>query len=229
MRVQRGSLELFDVRPHPATKVYGRYDVGSPSSRRYEVEIRALDGWQNSCSCPEFDTNGLGTCKHIEAALHWCRERSFAAVRRATRSGPPSSFLYLATDPEPHVRLRLAESATSAERRTMARWCDAEGKLKQPVTECWSTFEQDVLAVGFVVAPEVARFAQRMLENEQRARRQRTVEASVCGAGSDQPGFRARLYPYQVAGVAFLASRGRALLADDMGLGKTAQTFACSG
>ena len=57
-------------------------------------------------------------------------------------------------------------------------------------------------------------------------RHRRAVEAEVRGAGRDQPGILATLYPYQVEGVAFLASRGRALLADDMGLGKTAQAIA---
>ena len=52
------------------------------------------------------------------------------------------------------------------------------------------------------------------------------MEADVRRAGVDQPQLRLRLYPYQVEGVAFLASRGRALLADDMGLGKTAQAIA---
>ncbi|MGB5735308.1 MAG: DEAD/DEAH box helicase, partial [Thiohalocapsa sp.] len=36
------------------------------------------------------------------------------------------------------------------------------------------------------------------------------------------------LYPYQTDGVAFLAGRGRALLADDMGLGKTLQAIAAA-
>jgi len=34
--------------------------------------------------------------------------------------------------------------------------------------------------------------------------------------------------PYQVEGVAFLAGRGRALLADGMGLGKTLQAIAAA-
>jgi len=48
----------------------------------------------------------------------------------------------------------------------------------------------------------------------------------VRAAGAEQPGLRMKLYPYQIDGVAFLASRGRALLADEMGLGKTAQAIA---
>ena len=34
------------------------------------------------------------------------------------------------------------------------------------------------------------------------------------------------LYPHQADGVAFLISKGRAILADDMGLGKTVQALA---
>jgi len=40
------------------------------------------------------------------------------------------------------------------------------------------------------------------------------------------PGIKARLFPYQTEGVAFLASRGRALLADDMGLARPCRRFA---
>ena len=36
---------------------------------------------------------------------------------------------------------------------------------------------------------------------------------------------RYALYPHQLAGVEFLASRGRAILGDDMGLGKTRQAI----
>ena len=53
--------------------------------------------------------------------------------------------------------------------------------------------------------------------------------ASVSGAsGGRLPEVQAKLYPYQTDGVAFLAGRGRALLADDMGLGKTLQAIAAA-
>src|SRR6185437_9343895 len=66
----------------------------------------------------------------------------------------------------------------------------------------------------------------RVCGEPERTARQRAVEAEVRAAGREQPGVRATLYPYQVEGVAFLASRGRALRADEMGLGKTAQAIA---
>ncbi|HEY6578271.1 MAG TPA: C-terminal helicase domain-containing protein [Rhizomicrobium sp.] len=35
----------------------------------YEVEIRTLDGFANSCGCIDHRVNGLGACKHIEGVL----------------------------------------------------------------------------------------------------------------------------------------------------------------
>ena len=225
-RVQRGSSELFDVQRHPSTRIYGRYDVGSPSARRYQVDLRALDAWQNGCSCPDFDTNGLGTCKHIEAALHWCRKHSKAAFSRASGLGPPASFLYVGHEPGPHVCARLGANATPAERRCVARWFGVDGRSKRPLAECWDDLEQDAIRANLTVPPEVSRLAARSIERIDGARRQKAIDARVRAAGNDQPGFGTRLYQYQVEGVAFLASRRRALLADDMGLGKTAQAIA---
>jgi hypothetical protein len=45
--------------------VFGAFRVSSG----YEVEIRSLEARDNSCGCPDFRVNGLGTCKHVEAVL----------------------------------------------------------------------------------------------------------------------------------------------------------------
>ena len=50
----------------------------------------------------------------------------------------------------------------------------------------------------------------------------------IRASGGRLPEVQAKLYPYQTDGVAFLAGRGRALLADDMGLGKTLQAIAAA-
>ena len=35
----------------------------------YKVEVRSLSECENSCSCADFRTNGLATCKHVEAVI----------------------------------------------------------------------------------------------------------------------------------------------------------------
>lgn len=42
----------------------------------YRVEIRSLEDLQNSCTCPDYKNNLIGTCKHIYAIqLRICTER----------------------------------------------------------------------------------------------------------------------------------------------------------
>ncbi|HZD04769.1 MAG TPA: DEAD/DEAH box helicase, partial [Longimicrobiales bacterium] len=64
-------------------------------------------------------------------------------------------------------------------------------------------------------------------EQEHR-RRAEALSERIRSSGGEVPGVAARLYPYQVEGVVFLAATGRALLADDMGLGKTLQAIAAA-
>jgi hypothetical protein len=226
VRRARGRSELFDVRPFPGTKVYGRYEVRSPSARCYEVTLRALDEPHNGCTCPDLATNLLGTCKHIEAALHALSTRAGRRVAAATRTGPVVSYLHLRFDPEPGLGVRLTAGATPAQRRVRIKHFRADGRLAAPLVERWPELQRDATDAGLEIPREVAELAERLRDAADRAARQRAVEAEVRAAGREQPGVRATLYPYQVEGVAFLASRGRALLADEMGLGKTAQAIA---
>ncbi len=228
VRRERGASDLFWVRLLAGGPMFGRHEVRSPSSNRYEVVIRALDEPHNGCSCPDFATNLLGTCKHIEAVLHRLRKRARRRFEEASRGGPPASYFYLGFGPDPEVRLRLSSGASPAARKLLARYFRADGRLASP-ERCAALFARiDRVAgeAGVEVPAEVKGFIARMREAEEREREGRAMEAEIRASGREQPGFRATLYPYQVDGVAFMASRGRAILADEMGLGKTAQAIA---
>lgn len=48
----------------------GYFSVFNPkSSSRYRVVFRGAESPWNYCSCPDFKTNQLGTCKHIESVV----------------------------------------------------------------------------------------------------------------------------------------------------------------
>ncbi|MBM3266430.1 MAG: DEAD/DEAH box helicase [Candidatus Sericytochromatia bacterium] len=221
----RGESDLFEV-AGPAGGVYGRYSVGSPSARSYEVVLRALDRPHNGCTCPDFETNLLGTCKHVEAALHHARRRDRRAFDLARDAGPPASYLFVAAGEQAGVGLRLVGQVDAPARAALGRLFHADGLLAGDLAEVWPDVEAAACAHEVEVPAEVWRLAARVRSLADRRRRQAETEREVLAAGAAQPGFRATLYPYQVEGVAFLASRKRALLADDMGLGKTAQAIA---
>ena len=47
----------------------GRYRVEGPSGRSHVVRLRFVWGAVHRCDCTDYEVQGLGTCKHIEAAL----------------------------------------------------------------------------------------------------------------------------------------------------------------
>jgi superfamily II DNA or RNA helicase len=227
-RISRGASELFDIRRRSGGRqgLLGEYEVASPSSRAYRVTLRALDAAHNGCDCPDFATNLLGTCKHVEAVLHHLRTDAPRRVKRALAEARATSYLHLVFEPDESVGIRLAEAARPVERRLSARFFGPDGRLRGSLPAAWPELERAAMEAGVEIPAEVARAGTRVVEAERLERRRHVVEAEVRGAGAEQPGLRMKLYPYQVEGVAFLASRGRALLADEMGLGKTAQAIA---
>ncbi|MEZ5448934.1 MAG: DEAD/DEAH box helicase [Thiolinea sp.] len=78
------------------------------------------------------------------------------------------------------------------------------------------------------VGEDAQAYVRSLAERASQQLRAQDIRAQIEASAGHLPGIKARLYPYQVAGVAFLAANGRALLADDMGLGKTLQAIAAA-
>ena len=199
-------------------------DPRAGPGRRYRVDIRSTGERINHCTCPDFATNRLGTCKHIEAVLLRLKRRGPNRYAQLARTGPAVPVVHLAWDVEDAPRIRL----TGPRSAKLERHFDTDGFLRSALPHAWGAAREAVLAVG-VVGPDVEEHTRRVGEEAAASVRAEAIRAEIRRAGSHLPGVNARLYPYQVDGVAFLASSRRALLADDMGLGKTLQAIvACS-
>ena len=158
-RQARGSSELFEIERRGSKGLYGGYQVSSPSSQAYQVTLRALDAPHNGCSCPDFATNLLGTCKHVEAVLRHLGTDAPRRLKRALAEGPPSSYLHLVFEPDQTVGVRLAPGARLSERRLAARHFGAGGCLSRPLGEAWPELAREAVEAGVEVPPEVTRQA----------------------------------------------------------------------
>src|SRR5262249_59621564 len=70
IRRQRALEGKFQIEGPAEDEVFGDYEVTNPSTGgQYQVTIRGFEVGDNACTCPDFRTNTLGTCKHIEAVL----------------------------------------------------------------------------------------------------------------------------------------------------------------
>jgi len=199
------------------------------TKKSYQVHIRSLDQRMNYCTCPDLATNRLGTCKHIEAVLHQARKRP--DYQQLKEAGSPLSFVYLAWESatRPVLRLYKTSQVESDLAALLTEYFSADGVFNGRVPEDFFRFSAQVSGrEDFLLGDDATQYVHQCAEDAAQAIRAQDISRNILRAHGVLPGIKARLFPYQSEGVAFLASRGRALLADDMGLGKTLQAIAAA-
>ncbi len=195
--------------------------------RSYQVHIRSLDARMNYCTCPDLASNRLGTCKHIEAVLHFAKKRP--GYKELKAKGSPLSFVYLAWESATNPQLRLYKTPELAADLAvlLGEFFDAQGLFKARLPEDFFRLAERVAGRDDIQLGEDAQqYVRQCAEDAMHQLRAQQISREIMQSHGVLPGVKAKLFPYQVEGVAFLASRGRALLADDMGLGKTLQAIA---
>lgn len=232
----RGRTEIASVEPLAARDpFFGAYRVRSYSGGVYEVEIRSLDGRENTCGCRDHAVNGLGTCKHVEGALYALRRGRARAFDRAAQEGCPWPELYLSRSDTPAVRLYLppAHRSEAALGAALDGLVSADGRLLGDPLDTLPAVERALSRLPAAGREaRVSRFVAPWLEEERRRRARDDERARLLAeAGRDEAvleALRLPLLPYQREGMLHLAFGERALLADEMGLGKTVQAIAAA-
>jgi len=226
LRRQRARAANFHILNHGKKRVFSEFTVTNPQSGGvYEVQIRSFDTGDNTCTCRDFKSNTLGTCKHIEAVLETLRDDLPAQTqkKRAVITRPEIELDY---GEQVRLRLRLPTRHSDALEKLARRFFDDRGLWadKAPLEDLIPAVE--AVPEEVLVRSDALEWLDRDLERQQLARKEalwllQLEEGTLC-----IPGLKVPLYDYQAAGAIFLACRGRAILADDMGLGKTIQTLA---
>jgi len=200
----------------------------SPLQATWQVQIRSLTERANHCTCPDFATNQLGTCKHIEAVLHRIGKRKDFNALRGRPAPRPYVYLDWQRDDAPRIRLHRSPEIAAHLAPVLEQWFDADGAFRGRLPDEFLAFAEQHSGGELLIGDDALGFARRLADDAARELRARDIGERIRAGGGRLPGIEARLYPYQVDGVAFLAGRGRALLADDMGLGKTLQAIAAA-
>ncbi len=196
------------------------------TKKSYQVQIRSLDQRLNYCTCPDLATNRLGTCKHIEAVLHTAKKSP--DYQQLKDAGCPVSFVYLSWESATRPVLRAYKTAqlNADLAALLAGFFTEDGVFNGRLPEDFFRLSTQVLGrEDFFVGDDAVQYVQQCAEDAAQVLRSRQITQDIMRFNGILPGIKARLFPYQTEGVAFLAARGRALLADDMGLGKTLQAI----
>src|SRR5438876_436897 len=82
LRRQFGRAQKFRLTNLGGHPVFSEFRVVNPQSgSAYRVRIRGPRPGDNACTCPDFATNTLGTCKHVEFTLARLERRTTAAAQ----------------------------------------------------------------------------------------------------------------------------------------------------
>jgi superfamily II DNA or RNA helicase len=222
-RQERARSTQYGIRNLGDHPIFARFAVESPSGKTYEVTIRSLKEHANSCTCPDFLTNLVGTCKHVEAVLLQVTPPDDVEGHRPLR---PQVYLHYGEE----VAVRLLWTphpfgGGMSLQPLLERYFRPDGTFRGDLAKEFEGFRQAAEQSREIdIAPEVVSLVKDLRE------------AALLAAERDQ--WLARLekgehlnvtalplYPYQERGVLHLAYGRRSMLADDIGLGKTVQAI----
>jgi superfamily II DNA or RNA helicase len=196
------------------------------------VAIRSLRIGENFCSCPDFATNDLGTCKHIEFTLSRIERRrgAKAALRRGYE--PPYSEIYLNYADARSVRFHAGTDCPAQLVKHAAALFDDEGLPAWTLPPERFSDLDGFLAAAAAAGHEVRcyddalAFIAEVRDGQARCRLMDEAYPSGGESAALRGLLKIDLYPYQAEGALFAARAGRALIGDEMGLGKTVQAIA---
>ena len=220
LRRQVAQEELLACRSTDERNLPGEYEVRNPLTRQtYKVVYRGEASPWNYCSCMDFKTSQLGTCKHIERVKAWIGEEG----KRKVHKEPPSyTSVYLSYIEGRQVKIRVGSDHREEFMALAGRFFDAEGvmfphafndydKLMAEAVAIDPSFRFYQDAIDFILEQRERKFRQQLIQKYTDQRLDELLTVS--------------LYPYQKEGIRFAFERGRTIIADEMGLGKTIQAI----
>ena len=233
LRRQFGREQAFELENIGGEPFFSEFRVSNPISKSsYRVAVRGIGPGRNFCSCPDYATSDLGTCKHIEFTLGRLEKKRGA--RTAFRRGyqPAFSELYLRYDGKRTVHFRAGTDCPPAVREAAAALFDAEHDGMLP-DERFGGLEHFMSAVSkydheFRAYDDALDFVAGRRDADQRAAKLKQLFPRGAADPKLLGLLKVPLYPYQAEGALFSVRAGRALIGDDMGLGKTIQAIAAT-
>ena len=223
LRRQQAQRERFVISELGPLFSPGEYQVRNPKTRsQYKVIYRGAYSPWNYCSCPDFRTSGLGTCKHVEGVKLWLQAQGKTVLDET----PDYTSIYIDYHGERSIRLRLGQKYRQEMSALATDYFDQAYVLRPEAYTRFDTFLEKARAIDplFRCYPDAL---EEVISQRERLQRAELVEHTYTDETLDAL-LSMKLYPYQKEGVRFAIKAGKAIIADEMGLGKTVQAICCA-
>jgi len=220
-REERSRTEKFKLQSQDPKRPWTDYTITSAASgKTYRVALRGHTRGISYCSCPDFRTNTLGTCKHLMYALRRVRTKFPAPVLHRPYRRKNLS-VHLTSSNRLSLRLGIPHRLGERARRIVEPLADRDVQDVQDLMKRLAQLQR--LGQKVTVYPDAEEFIQQRLFQERIQTLVKEIRRDPARHPLRKQLLKAELLPYQLDGIAFAVGAGRAVLADDMGLGKTIQ------
>jgi len=217
-RIARAKSEQYQITRGEMFK--GAHLLETQKGRQYIVTLHDPQASLGHCTCPDYLTNRLGTCKHI---IHLSQvlqaEKGFEKQIQKERF--------------PYINIYW-DSTANCPRLFNERPIEEGADLNRRLSDFFNddgTYSRKELKDLIQVLPELRDVKQVKIEQAVFAKLDEELQDQQLEEMSRQPFpgldfLKTKLYPYQEEGVRFGLFRKGVLIGDEMGLGKTLQAIA---
>lgn len=216
-RQEKADKEKYEIRL--AENIHGFHKIKTGEGRIYEITIRDFATGNGYCSCPDFKTNKLGTCKHLIFAADYLN-KNYKKAKALTNQDYPVVEIYC----DPHYDYNITyyyERRLSPEiDKLIHKYFNGNQYiLPDKYSELLKFIGEAGEFKSILIRPEVKEKIDKYFEKQSLKHLSEKITP-------DFSKIRARLFDYQKEGILFSLFKKGNIIADEMGLGKTLQAIA---
>jgi superfamily II DNA or RNA helicase len=216
-RANRAKREKFTVDLGDMCK--GEHVITTADGRRYVVTMHHPERGAGHCSCPDYLTNMLGTCKHLMHLHQHFKSRKNLLKKAQHELFPFIDIYWDSVSGLPRCFCEQLAAESPQLQQTLSRFFDDHGLYSN---DDLSDFPQLMTALA---DDKRVRLRDSVLDRVNDFFVRKELQGLADLPVPAPSGLRAELYPYQKEGVRFAVHRKAALIGDEMGLGKTLQAI----
>jgi superfamily II DNA or RNA helicase len=217
-RKKRAQSEQFTLTPGDMFK--GDHLITTPKGRQYQVTLHDPAAGKGHCSCPDFLSSGLPTCKHLIFVHNSITEIKTFKKRLAREHFPYVDIFWDAQAARPKLFHEQSFAKQDELAKILAEIFTRDGLYQLPSLADFMPFVEPLQSYKRVRIQEsvLGKLANRLLDLE-------LTEAAAAPLPDSATFLKVSPYPYQEDGIRFGLYRKAVLIGDEMGLGKTMQAI----
>jgi len=214
-RQQRAKEEEYLI--HFSDNIYGEHHLQSESGKSYQISFYNFESKLGYCSCPDYQTNKLETCKHLMYAFD-AFEQKHHGIDLSLQHYP---FLEIYRHPlhDYQISWFYPHKPSSEIAIIIEEYFDKNQLFKEEKKNSLYLFIEKIRKFKSVkIRPEVQTYISCYFE-------EKSLTEMFRESRFNPNLMQKKLFPFQIEGIQFLAPKKGSILADEIGLGKSAQAL----